>query len=103
MKTLPAWIRENPAGCSVAVKVQPKASQDRLLKIEEQHLKIQIKAPAEDGKANAGLIRFFQNFFKIPRENIKILLGDKSRSKWVEISGLKAREACAAVWSHHKS
>ncbi|HKX13460.1 MAG TPA: DUF167 domain-containing protein, partial [bacterium] len=60
-------------------------------------------APAEDGKANAALIRFLQGFFKVPRANIKILLGEKSRSKWVEISGLNAREASAAVWSHHKS
>lgn len=103
MTSLPPWIRENPAGCSLAVKVQPKANQDRLLKVEERYLKIQIKAAAEDGKANAALLQFLQNFFKIPRANIKILLGDKSRSKWVEISGLSAREACAAVWSHHKS
>lgn len=100
---LPSWLRENPKGCSLAIKVQPKAGHDRLAKVEAQHLKIQLKAPAEDGKANAALIRFLQDFFNVPRGNIKILLGEKSRSKWVEISGLNAREASAAVWSHHKS
>jgi len=103
MSELPAWLREAPGSCTLAVKIQAKAGQDRLLKIEEFHLKIQIKAPSVEGKANAALIRFLQNFFKVPRANIKILLGEKSRSKWVEISGLSAREANAAVWSHHKS
>ena len=103
MTPLPPWIRESPTGCSLAIKIQPKAGQDRLTKIEELHLKVQLKAPAEEGKANAALIGFLRKFFKVPRANIKILLGAKSRSKWVEISGLKAGEACAAVWSHHKS
>ncbi|HKY61852.1 MAG TPA: DUF167 domain-containing protein [bacterium] len=103
MTSLPAWLRESPKGCSLAVRVQPKAGRDRLVKVEEGHLKIQLKAPAEDGKANAALLRFLQDFFKIQRANIKILLGEKSRSKWVEISGLSAAEASAAVWSHHKS
>lgn len=103
MSSLPPWIRESPSGFRLAVKVQPKAGQDRLAKIEESHLKIQLKAPAEDGKANAALFRFLQDFFKVPRANIKILLGAKSRSKWVEITGLNTREAVAAVWSHHKS
>lgn len=103
MSDLPPWLQSLPDGCRLALRVQPKSSQNKVLGPEGEFLKVKLHAPAEDGKANAALIELLQGQFKVPRKNIKILRGEKSRSKWVEIQGLNTAEAMAAVLSPHKS
>lgn len=44
-------------------------------------LKIALKAPAVDGKANKGLIDFLSVFFDIKKRDISILSGETAREK----------------------
>ncbi len=103
MSGAPPWLRTTPRGCQIAIRVQPKSSQNKIVGSEGDFLKVRLHAPPEDGKANTALIELLHDAFRIPRQNIKILRGEKSRSKWVEIQGLNLEEAVAAVLSLHKS
>ena len=71
------------------VKIQPSASKNEILeKIiidNEEYLKIKIKAPAVDNKANLELISFLSKTLKIQKNKIKILKGEKSKIKILEI------------------
>ncbi len=68
----------------VNVKVIPKAKQNKIVK-EGERLKVYLTAPAVEGKANKALIEFLSEHFGVKKRDIKILLGEKSRNKVVEI------------------
>jgi len=92
-----------PETCQLNIKVQPRSSQSRIVGFEGEILKIKVHAPPEGGKANEELVEILHRELRVPRQNIKILRGEKSRSKWVEIQGLNLTEARAAVLSLHKT
>lgn len=50
-------------------------------------LKMKIAAPPVEGKANKELIRFLSEHHKVPKTSIKILQGETSRTKVIEIPG----------------
>ena len=56
-------------------------------------IKIKLRAPAVEGKANAALISFLAERLKVPRRTIVLVRGQKSRDKLVRIDGLSDDEA----------
>jgi len=66
------------------VKVIPNAKQNKLVE-EPGRLKVYLTAPAVEGKANEALIEFLAEHFKIKKNKISIVRGEKSREKIVEI------------------
>lgn len=46
---------------------------------------VRLAAPPVEGAANAALIAFLAEHFNVPRSHIRILSGEKSRNKRVEI------------------
>jgi hypothetical protein len=68
----------------LTVKVIPHAKQNKIVK-EAERLKVYLTAPAVEGKANAALIEFLAEYYKVKRNQIKVVLGEKSRQKVVEI------------------
>ena len=65
----------------INVKVQPRASHDELAEILGRALKIRIKSPPVDGKANQHLIKFMAHTFKVAKSRIELLSGHTSREK----------------------
>lgn len=49
---------------------------------------IRVAAPPVDGAANDALIAFLADALDLPRRNIAILAGERSRTKRVQILGL---------------
>ena len=58
---------------------------------------IRLAAPPVDGAANDALIGFLSEALALPRRNISIVSGDKSRDKRVRISGLDHAGAVAIL------
>ena len=48
-------------------------------------IKIRIASPPEKGKANRELVKFISEKLEIPKKNIKIISGEKSHIKVLEI------------------
>ena len=69
----------------LSIKVIPKASRN-LVKEEGGGFKIYLTKPAQDGLANIQLIHLLSGHLKIKKYQIKIIKGDKSRNKLVEIT-----------------
>ena len=67
------------------IKVIPNAKKP---KVEEESgkLKIRLSAPPHEGKANRELIEILSGHFKVRKNKIKIIRGEKSREKIVEIT-----------------
>ena len=49
-------------------------------------LRVKISQPPEDGKANKALIELLAEYFKIKKNSITIIAGEKSTHKIVEIN-----------------
>lgn len=66
------------------IRVVPKASKN-FIKEEHNQLKVYLTQPAQDGLANAQLIDLLSGYFKIKKYQIKIIKGQNSRNKSVEV------------------
>lgn len=65
--------------------IQPRASRDEFCGLHGDRLKIRLKAPPVDGKANAHLLGFLAKAFGVARSRVSLLQGDTSRTKNVLI------------------
>ncbi|CAM3774243.1 DUF167 family protein [Parendozoicomonas haliclonae] len=70
----------------IACHLQPRASKDEFSGLHGDSLKIRIKAPPVEGKANGYLIKFLASQFGVSKRDVKIISGDLSREKRVAIS-----------------
>jgi uncharacterized protein YggU (UPF0235/DUF167 family) len=55
-------------------------------------LKIRLQAPAVEDRANEALCAFLAELLKRPKSAVRILSGERSRSKRVEIAGVTVGE-----------
>ena len=75
----------------ISVKVTPKASKPRvekdLLPDEHgnEHYKVWVSVPPEDGRANKAVVELLSDFLNIPKSRIKIIMGETNRNKVLEI------------------
>ena len=65
--------------------IQPGASRTEFAGRHGERIKVRIAARAVDGKANAALIEFLAEHYRVPRRNVRITAGLKSRQKRVVI------------------
>lgn len=66
------------------IRVIPNAKQNKIVK-EENRLKVYLTAPPLQGKANKALIEFLAEHFQTQKSKIRIVRGERSREKVVEI------------------
>jgi len=90
-------IRATSDGIELQVRVVPRAGRSACAGVREGALLIRLAAPPVEGAANGALIAFLSQQLDIPRRNIRIVAGEKSRTKRVAIAGISATEAEAAL------
>jgi uncharacterized protein YggU (UPF0235/DUF167 family) len=75
----------------VAVRVSPDANRTevggRYGDAEPPILLVRVSAPAVDGKANAATITAVADSLNLPRRNLRIVSGQRSRTKILEVEG----------------
>lgn len=54
--------------------------------------RIKLTAPAVEGKANKALLKFLAKRLGLPKPNIQIISGERSRTKSIRIHGLTAQQ-----------
>jgi uncharacterized protein (TIGR00251 family) len=87
-------ITENIAAGTVifAVRVQPRAGKDEIAGEMAGAIKIRLQAPALEGRANEALIEFLAQLLKTPKGAVRILSGERSRIKRLEIRGVTKQQ-----------
>lgn len=87
-------ISENIAAGTVSfpVRVQPRASKDEIAGVINGALKIRLQAPAVENRANEALVEFLAHLLKTPKSAVRILAGDRSRAKRIEIRGVTKQQ-----------
>ncbi len=69
----------------LSVKVKPNAKTSLVKTLEDNVLEVYVNAPAKDGKANDRLLEILSEHFKKPKSKIKLLKGQSSKIKLLEI------------------
>ncbi len=68
------------------IKVIPSSSQDCIAGWLQDTLKVKVKAPPENGKANKAVIKILEKKLGLPKGCIHIIGGATSSRKSIEIS-----------------
>ena len=95
--TPPDFLREQPDGVLLSVKVQPRASKNEIGPAQGNELKIHVTAPPVDAAANEALVRLLAGKLDCARHRIEIIRGHKSRHKILKLHGLAAAEVVRKI------
>ena len=72
----------------IEVRITPNASKDEITgKAEDGRLRVRIQSPPVDGAANRRLIRFIAKTAGVAKSKVRIVRGERSRDKALEIDG----------------
>ena len=74
--------------CRLEIKAIPNAPRSEVIGWLGEVLKIKIHAPALEGKANKELCEFLAVMLGLHKRAVRLVQGDSSRKKLVEIHGL---------------
>jgi uncharacterized protein (TIGR00251 family) len=76
----------------VNIRVIPRAHKTGLAGERDGALLVRLAAAPVDGAANAALVEFLADALGLPRRNIRIVAGARSRQKRVAIAGMTAEQ-----------
>lgn len=76
----------------IRVKVLPRASKDQIVGQENGVFKVKLTAPPVEGRANKALNAFLAKRLGLPKGNVEIVSGTRSRLKSVRIGGLSVED-----------
>ncbi len=85
-------FQERDEGVIVLVRVQPRASKDEIAGVMDGALKVRLRAPALEDRANVALCEYLAGLLKTPKSAVRILSGTRGRIKRIEIRGVTGRE-----------
>ena len=76
---------------TIRVHVIPNAKIDKVVGEHGDAIKIKLRAPAIEGKANTALRKFLAEKLSIPQRAIALDRGERSRDKVLRIDGLSEK------------
>ena len=85
-------VAASPGGVTLCVQVQPRASRDEITGVVDGALKVRLQAPALEDRANVALCEYLAELLKMPKSAVRILSGERSRIKRVEIRGIHEQQ-----------
>ena len=93
----PSYLRVQPDGVLLSVKVQPRASANQIGQPLGNELRIKVTAPPVDAAANEALVRLMAQTFRCARSRVELVRGHTSRHKIVKIFGLSEQDVTSKL------
>jgi uncharacterized protein (TIGR00251 family) len=88
-------VTERDGAITFAVRVAPRASRNAIEGEHDGALKVRLTAPPLDGRANDALRRVLAERLNVPISAVRIVSGEKSRTKRVVVAGVSRAEVAA--------
>jgi hypothetical protein len=85
---LPSYLRVQPDGLWLAVKVQPRAAFNEIGEPLGNELRVKVTAPPVDSAANEAVLRLLAERLDCARNQVELVRGQTSRHKVVKLHGL---------------
>lgn len=86
------WISARGDGVVLALHIQPGAKKTELCGLHGEALKIRLRAPPVDGKANEALLAFVADSLGVTRARVTLVAGQTSRSKRVAVDAISLEQ-----------
>ncbi len=81
------FVHPSGEGVVLAVYVQPRASRNELVGIQGDELKVRLTSPPVEGAANKLCREFFAKLLGVPRRDVALVAGERSRHKRLLVAG----------------
>jgi len=88
-------ITERDGAILLSVRVVPRASRESIEGEFQGALKVRLMAPPVDDRANDALRRLLAARLNVPVSAVRIVSGEKNRSKTISIEGVTAAQVRA--------
>ncbi len=88
---LPAWLREDGDGVLIYVHLQPGAGRNATCGTHGGRVKIAVAAPPLEGRANDALTEWVAERLDLPRRQVQLVAGQRSRDKTLRVEGTSAK------------
>jgi uncharacterized protein len=95
--SLPAYLRAQPDGVWLSIKLQPRASVNEICGAMGNELRVKVTAPPVDSAANEALIRFLAETLECGRNKVELVRGQTSRHKTVRLLGMTAEHVMKRI------
>lgn len=83
-----SWYRRSTDGAlELFVHAQPGAKRTAIAGLHGDALKIRVAAPALEDRANAALVEFLADKLGVPKRDVELVSGARSREKRFRIHG----------------
>ena len=82
-------LKLHPRGTVISLHVQPRSSLNQVIGLHGDCLKLKLTSPPVDGAANKCCREYLAKLFKLPKSDVTLISGDKSRQKRILLHGLK--------------
>ena len=89
--------RRSRGAVLIDVFVQPRAAKDALVGVHGRALKLKVRAPPVDDRANAAVIGFFAEAVGVPKSRIALVAGRSSRHKRIAVTGVSPKLVVDAI------
>lgn len=93
----PPWLAIEGDGCSITLRVLPRAGRTALAGTRGGALLVRVAAPPVEGAANDALVDFLAERLGIPRRAVRLVAGHRSRDKRVHVAGMAPAAAAARL------
>ncbi|MDY6851765.1 MAG: DUF167 domain-containing protein [Thermodesulfobacteriota bacterium] len=91
------YCREDGQGARFKVRLSPRASREGMGGLHGDALKVRVKAPPVDGRANEALVRFLAKVLGVRRSSLEIVSGRTGRTKVLRVAGLSPGQVTARL------
>jgi uncharacterized protein (TIGR00251 family) len=95
--SLPPYLRAQPDGVWLSIKLQPRASANEIGEVLGNELRIKVTAPPVDSAANEALVRFLAETLDCARNRVELVRGQTSRHKIVRVLGMTAEDVMKLI------
>lgn len=85
-----SWWQSTDEGIRLSIRTQPNARRAEVVGLVGDELKVRVTAAPVDDAANNELVELLAHTFATRRSAVRVLRGRRSRSKVVQIVGIKA-------------
>eukprot|EP00002_Diphylleia_rotans_P029025 TRINITY_DN5875_c0_g1_i2.p1 TRINITY_DN5875_c0_g1~~TRINITY_DN5875_c0_g1_i2.p1 ORF type:complete len:139 (-),score=25.55 TRINITY_DN5875_c0_g1_i2:135-551(-) len=85
----------------VSVRAKPNSHQEGISDWSADCITLAVTAAPHDGEANDALQRLLAKLLDLPRRDVVLVSGGKSRNKIFAVSSLPAQQVCELLMQHH--
>ena len=85
-------FKQTAYGLDVPLHVQPRARRSEVVGFHNGAVKLKIAAPPVDDAANRAVVAYFATVLAIPKTQLRIISGEKSREKLLRVEKISLSE-----------